>query len=107
MIKSELVRRIQAQNHHLYQRDVEKIVTAILNRIISAMARGERVELRGFRTFSVKRRTAHMGRNPRTGADVTVPQKAVPYFKTGKEMHSRLNAEASKSSRPQSAPPPK
>jgi integration host factor subunit beta len=104
MIKSELVRRISAQNRHLYQRDVEKIVTAILDRIISAMARGERVEVRAFGTFSVKRRAAHAGRNPRTGAVVPVPQKAIPYFRTSKKMHSRLNAKAPNSSR-QSAPP--
>jgi integration host factor subunit beta len=105
MIKSELVRRIWAQNRDLSQSDVEKIVTAILDGIISAMTRGERVELRGFGTFSVKRRPAHAGRNPRTGAIVPIPQKAVPYFRAGKPMHIRLNAKASKSPRPQSAPP--
>jgi integration host factor subunit beta len=91
MIKSELVQRIAAQNPHLYQRDVENIVNAILNEITAAMARGDRVELRGFGAFSVKHRPARTGRNPRTGAHVSVEQKSVPFFKTGKEMRERLN----------------
>jgi integration host factor subunit beta len=78
MIKSELVQRISAQNPHLYQRDVEKIVNAILGEIVAAMARGDRVELRGFGAFSVKQRPARTGRNPRTGAHVSVDQKCVP-----------------------------
>ena len=76
MIKSELVQRIAAQNPHLYQRDVENIVNAILGEIIAAMARGDRVELRGFGAFSVKNRPARTGRNPRTGAHVSVDQKS-------------------------------
>ncbi len=91
MIKSELVQRISAQNPHLYQRDVENIVKAILGEIIAAMARGDRVELRGFGAFSVKQRPARTGRNPRTGAHVAVDEKCVPFFKTGKEMRERLN----------------
>jgi integration host factor subunit beta len=91
MIKSELVQRISAQNPHLYQRDVEKIVNAILDEIVAAMARGDRVELRGFGAFSVKERPARTGRNPRTGAHVSVDEKCVPFFKTGKEMRERLN----------------
>jgi integration host factor subunit beta len=93
MIKSELVRKITQQNAHLYQRDVEIIVNAILGEIAAAMARGDRVELRGFGTFSVRRRAARTGRNPRTGAHVSVDEKVVPYFKTGKEMGDRLNRE--------------
>jgi integration host factor subunit beta len=91
MIKSELVQRIAGQNPHLYQRDVENIVNAILNEITSALARGDRVELRGFGAFSVKSRPARTGRNPRTGEHVTVEEKHVPFFKTGKEMRERLN----------------
>jgi integration host factor subunit beta len=91
MIKSELVQRISDQNPHLYQRDVENIINAILGEITAAMARGDRVELRGFGAFSVKRRPARTGRNPRTGAHVAVDQKCVPFFKTGKEMRERLN----------------
>jgi integration host factor subunit beta len=91
MIKSELVLKVAAHNPHLYQRDVENIVNAILETITDALARGERVELRGFGAFSVKRREARTGRNPRTGATVAVAEKAVPVFKTGKEMRHRLN----------------
>ena len=91
MIKSELVQRIAGQNPHLYQRDIENIVNAVLGEITAALARGDRVELRGFGAFSVKHRPARTGRNPRTGAHVSVDQKSVPFFKTGKEMRERLN----------------
>ncbi len=91
MIKSELVQAIAAENPHLYQRDVEHIVNAILDAITEALARGDRVELRGFGAFSVKNRPARTGRNPRTGDRVPVGQKHVPFFKTGKEMRERLN----------------
>ena len=91
MIKSELVQRIADRNPHLYQRDVENIVNAILDEITGALTRGDRVELRGFGAFSVKRRDARVGRNPRTGAQVAVDEKFVPFFKTGKEMRERLN----------------
>jgi integration host factor subunit beta len=91
MIKSELVQRIADRNPHLYQRDVEKIVNAILDEITKALSRGDRVELRGFGAFSVKRRDARLGRNPRTGAHGSVGEKVVPFFKTGKEMRERLN----------------
>ena len=91
MIKSELVQRIAERNPHLYLRDIEKIVNAVLNQIAAALARGDRVELRGFGAFSVKRRDARVGRNPRTGVHVDVEEKAVPFFKTGKEMRERLN----------------
>ncbi len=94
MIKSELVQHIATQNPHLYQRDVENIVNAILNEITEALARGDRVELRGFGAFSVKHRPARTGRNPRTGAHVSVEKKCVPFFKTGKEMRERLNRSA-------------
>lgn len=92
MIKSELVQKIAETNPHLYQRDVENIIEAILDEITMALSRGDRVELRGFGAFSVKARPARMGRNPRTGAQVKVSEKVVPYFKTGKEMRDRLNA---------------
>ena len=93
MLKSELVKRISSQNPHLYDRDIEKVVNAILDEMVEALRRGDRVELRGFGTFSVKLREAHQGRNPRTGAAVAVGKKAVPLFKTGKEMRARLNRE--------------
>ena len=91
MTKSELVQRLAETNPHLYQRDVEIIVTAIFDEITAALARGDRVELRGFGAFSVKNRPARTGRNPRTGAHVAVAKKSVPFFKTGKEMRERLN----------------
>ena len=91
MIKSDLVWRIQQQSPNLLLRDVEKIVNAIFDEITAAMARGERIELRGFGAFSVKVREGRTGRNPRTGAQVPVRNKAHPNFKTGKEMKERLN----------------
>ncbi|TVR08626.1 MAG: integration host factor subunit beta [Salinarimonadaceae bacterium] len=95
MIKSELVLRLAEQNPHLYQRDVENIVNAILDTIVDALAREDRVELRGFGAFSVKKRGARIGRNPRTGETVDVAEKAIPVFKTGKEMRMRLNPKGS------------
>ena len=92
MIKSELVQTIAERNPHLYQRDVENIVNAILGEITDALSRGDRVELRGFGAFSVKNRPARTGRNPRTGEAVQVDEKWVPFFKTGKELRDRLNA---------------
>ncbi len=91
MIRSELIEKVAAENPHLYQRDVEKIVNTIFEEIIEALARGNRVELRGFGAFSVKHRDARTGRNPRTGESVAVDQKAVPFFKTGKLLRDRLN----------------
>jgi len=95
MIKSELVARISERNPHLYQRDVEHIVNAILEEVVSALARGDRIELRGFGAFSVKNRPARIGRNPRTGEKVSVAEKFVPFFKTGKEMREKLNGKVS------------
>lgn len=91
VIKSELVHKISEQNPHLYQRDVENIVNAILDEVTGALTNGDRVELRGFGAFSVKNRAARNGRNPRTGDKVAVSEKFVPFFKTGKEMRERLN----------------
>ena len=91
MIKSELIQRIASRNEHLYQRDVETIVSTILEEITSALARGDRVELRGFGAFSVKKRDARIGRNPRTGDSVSVAEKHIPFFKTGKQLRARLN----------------
>lgn len=92
MIKSELVQTIADKNPHLYPRDVENIVNAILGEITGALSNGNRVELRGFGAFSVKYRPARIGRNPRTGESVSVEEKWVPFFKTGKELRERLNA---------------
>ncbi len=91
MIKSELIQQIAEENPHLYQRDVERIVSVIFEEITAALSRGDRVELRGFGAFSVKERDARMGRNPRTGESVPVPAKKVPFFKAGKELRERMN----------------
>ncbi|WP_439816558.1 integration host factor subunit beta [Zavarzinia sp. CC-PAN008] len=91
MIKSELVARLAAAHPHLLQRDAERIVSTVFDEISEALARGDRVELRGFGAFSVKRRPARTGRNPRTGDSVEVSEKAVPFFKTGKELRQKLN----------------
>lgn len=94
MIRSELIQRIADENPHLYQRDVERIVNTIFDEVTSAMARGDRVELRGFGAFSVKKRDARVGRNPRTGESVDVEEKHVPFFKTGKLLRDRLNGKS-------------
>jgi len=91
MIRSELVQKIADENPHLYQRDVERIVGTVFDKIIDAMSNGNRVELRGFGAFSVKKRDARTGRNPRTGESVKVDEKFVPFFKTGKRLRDRLN----------------
>src|SRR5262249_19225893 len=99
MLKSELIKRISARNPHLYDRDIEKVVNAILDEM--ALRRGDRVELRGFGAFSAKLREARTGRNPRTGVAVQVSRKAVALFKTGKEMRARLNRETVPSDNPE------
>lgn len=91
MIKSELIQKLAEANPHLYQRDVERIVSTVFDEIAEALSRGDRVELRGFGAFSVKMRPARVGRNPRTGETVHVAKKYVPYFKTGKDLRERLN----------------
>ncbi len=91
MIRSELIQRIADDNPHLYHRDVERLVNTVFEQITGAMSKGDRVELRGFGAFSVKRRDARVGRNPRTGDAVDVEAKHVPFFKTGKGLHDRLN----------------
>ena len=94
VIKSELVDLISVQNPHLYRQDAEKIINTIFSVITAAMARGDRVELRGFGVFFVKFREGRTGRNPRTGTVVSVERKAVPFFRSGREMKSRLNSHA-------------
>ena len=92
MIKSELIAALAAENPHLTQRDIERVVGVIFERIIQSLEDGGRVELRGFGAFSVRSRPARSGRNPRTGETVEVPAKHVPFFKSGKELRARLNA---------------
>lgn len=92
MIKSELIQKLADENPHLFQRDVERIVSSVFDEITEALSRGDRVELRGFGAFSVKHRDARMGRNPRTGEAVHVPEKKAPFFKTGKDLRDRMNS---------------
>jgi integration host factor subunit beta len=105
MIKSELVTLLADANPHLYQRDVERIVNTVFDEITLALTKGERVELRGFGAFSVKKRPARTGRNPRTGEPVEVAEKHVPFFKTGKELRDRLNAAKAREEAGALAPP--
>ncbi len=91
MIKSELIQKIASSNPHLFHRDIERIVNVILDEIVDALARGDRVELRGFGAFTVKHRGPRQGRNPRTGETVPVKEKYVPFFKTGKDLREQLN----------------
>ncbi len=92
MTKSELIQRLAESHPHLYHRDVERIVTTVFDEISGALERGDRVELRGFGTFSVKHRDARTGRNPRTGVAVSVDSKTVPFFKTGKQLRDLVNS---------------
>ncbi|MGU3668436.1 integration host factor subunit beta [Methylobacterium sp. A49B] len=93
MIRSELVARIAEQNPHLYARDVERVVDAILDRMTDALTNGDRVELRGFGAFSTRETKARIGRNPRSGASVQVAAKANVHFAPSKLMKARLNRE--------------
>ena len=92
MIKSQLIEKLAAENLHLTHAEVERVVNIVLDRMTDSLSQGGRVELRGFGAFSVRSRPARSGRNPRTGETVEVPAKSVPFFKSGKELHERLNA---------------
>lgn len=91
MIRSELVQKIAAAHPDLAPREVEAIVSTFFDTMVDQLAKGGRVELRGFGAFSTRSRDARTGRNPRTGDVVDVDAKRVPYFKPGKEMRARLN----------------
>ncbi len=91
MIKSELIDRLAQAHPHLYQKDLERVVNTVLEEIGAALERGDRVELRGFGAFSVRHRPPREGRNPRTGEQVSVKEKHVPFFKTGKELRERVD----------------
>jgi integration host factor subunit beta len=97
MTKSELIERLASRQTHLMQKDVELAVKQILDRISLALARQDRVEIRGFGSFALHHRPSRIGRNPKTGEPVTIPAKHVPHFKPGKEMRERVNAGAATS----------
>jgi integration host factor subunit beta len=89
--RAELIAELATSNPHLRAEDAELIVATVFDQVTAALARGERIELRGFGAFTVKQRPARIGRNPRTGVTVQVDEKAVPHFKAGREMLRRLN----------------
>ena len=91
MTRSELTKRLADAHPHLYLRDIQRIVGTVFEQIALALARNDRVELRGFGAFSARVRSGRLGRNPRTGEEVAVSSKAAPYFKAGKELRERLN----------------
>ena len=91
MTRSELVERIAAKVPNLTIKDIDRIVDVIFNRLVSALADGDRVELRGFGAFSVRERQPRIAINPKNKNKVSVPAKKIVHFKTGKELHNRLN----------------
>ena len=91
MIRSELLQILARENPGLRAEEVERVVDVFFDEISDRLARGGRVELRGFGAFSTRERDPRQGRNPRTGESVSVPGKRVPYFKPGKEMRAKLN----------------
>ena len=92
MTKSELIEVIAGQQPHLAHKDVELAVKYILERMSGALSGGERIEIRGFGSFSLHYRAPRTGRNPKTGEPVALPGKHVPHFKPGKELRDRVNA---------------
>ena len=92
MTKSELIQRLTKRYSHLYQRDIEVLVNTMFDEIAGALAAGNRVELRGFGAFSVRKREARAARNPKNGAMVDVGQRHAIYFRTGKELRERIVA---------------
>ena len=92
MTKSELILKITSKNSYLYHKDVYKIIDTLFNSVTKALKDGDRVELRGFGTFTTKLRNARIGRNPKTGDPVAIPQKNMPFFKMGKSMKERINS---------------
>ena len=91
MTKSDLIRQIADQNLHLTKTDAEAIVNTVFDSMVAALVRGDRIEIRGFGSFSVKNRQGHEGRNPKTGEVVLAPARRMPYFKVGKELSERIN----------------
>ena len=93
LTKSELIARLAVKNPHLTTKDVGRIVDVIFDEITNAMARGDRVEIRDFGSFSVKHRVPRQGRNPRTGESVAVAGKAIPFYKMGKKIRRLINGQ--------------
>ena len=91
MTKSELILKITKKNSFLYQKDIHKIIDTLFDSVTKALNNDDRVELRGFGTFTTKHRDARIGRNPKTGEPVAIPQKKMPFFKMGKSMKERIN----------------
>jgi len=90
MLKSELIDKLHEDHPHLTRREMERAVAVVFESITQTLEKGARVELRGFGTFSTRHRKARIGRNPRTGESVSVPQKHVPFFRAGKELKHRI-----------------
>ena len=91
MTKSDLILKLTEKNYYLFQKDIYKIIHVFFDSISEALENGERVELRGFGAFGVKKRKARIGRNPRSGEPVAIPEKNIPFFKMGKGMRERIN----------------
>lgn len=96
MLRSELIDKLHDENPHLTRNDMERVVAVVLETVTQTLERGARVELRGFGAFSVRHRKARAGRNPRTGEDVFVPEKHVPFFRTGKDLRENIDASKDK-----------
>lgn len=94
MTKSELIDKLAIRQTHLMHKDVELAVKLILDEVSLALARQDRVEIRGFGSFSLHHRPARVGRNPKTGDAVRISAKFVPHFKPGKELRERVNQRA-------------
>jgi len=91
MLKSELIDQMAEENPHLTHSDMERVIVTFFETISQTLESGARVELRGFGAFSPRYRKPRVGRNPRTGGTVHVPEKYVPFFRTGKELRERIN----------------
>jgi len=94
MTKREIIEELLTRHPGLSHRDSEEIVNAMFDGMAHGLARGERIEIRGFGSFAVKQRRARQGRNPKTGALVTVAAKRIPFFRPGKELRAEVNVEA-------------
>ena len=91
MTRSELIEKLSAQFQHLLQKDAELVVKNILDSMSKTLNNGKRIEIRGFGSFSLNKRPARIGRNPKTAEKVHISEKLVPHFKAGKELRSRVD----------------